>query len=172
MGEKIILMGYMGCGKSVISKALSEKLKIKAIDLDDFIAEQEGKNIPEIFKEKGEVYFRKKETLYLEHLLKNPEKIIVALGGGTPCFAGNMNLIKQKNCKSFYLKASAETLFERLKKEKNKRPLIKDIPEKDLKTFIKKHLWERDFFYNKAEYCIKIDGFSVAEIMKNEFFKL
>ena len=160
-------MGYMGCGKSLIARALSKKIHSKSVDLDDFIEQKEQKKISAIFKEKGEIYFRKKETFYLGQLLNTPEKIIIALGGGTPCFGENMNLItKQKDCKSFYLWAGVDTLFERLKKEKNKRPLIKNIPNEALKTFIKKHLWERDVFYRKAHHLIKTDNLSVESILK------
>ena len=76
---KIILMGYMGSGKSTLGKALANAKNIPFIDLDDYIAERENSSIPHIFKTKGEIYFRKKETEYLQELLQNPNDFVLAL---------------------------------------------------------------------------------------------
>ena len=164
-GKKIILIGYMGSGKSAISKVLSEKLQINHIDLDTFIEREEKDTIADIFRKKGEIYFRKKETIHLKTLVNAPERIIIALGGGTPCFGENMKTItKNTNCKSFYLKARPQTLFERLKTEKKQRPLIRDIATQELKAFISKHLFERIPFYQKANYHIEVDNVSIEKI--------
>ena len=74
---KIILMGYMGSGKSTLGKALANAKNIPFIDLDDYIAERENSSIPHIFKTKGEIYFRKKEAEYLQELLQNPNDLVI-----------------------------------------------------------------------------------------------
>lgn len=84
----IVLIGYMGCGKSSIGKSLAKKLRKKYLDLDDYIENREGKTVYDIFKNDGEIYFRKKETIYLKELIENRDNIIISLGGGTPCFSG------------------------------------------------------------------------------------
>ena len=171
MRKKITLIGYMGCGKSTIQRALAKETELPAMDLDAYIELREKQKISEIFKEKGSVYFRKKETHYLKELLENDHYPIVALGGGTPCFGENMALINEKSS-SFYLKASSELLFKRLLKGQKKRPLIADIPKDELENFIKKHLFEREVYYNQADFVINIDGKSkkmlVDAIIKNE----
>ncbi|WP_299437444.1 shikimate kinase [uncultured Aquimarina sp.] len=163
----IILLGYMGSGKSSIGRDLAFKLKMNCLDLDDYIETQEKKSINQIFQDKGEIYFRKKENLYLKEVLETKNNSIISLGGGTPCFAGNLELIKNnKSAKSVYLKTSLQELVNRLFLEKEKRPLIAHITSKDdLKDFIRKHLFERSFYYNQAEFVISTDDKTVEEIV-------
>ena len=160
----VVLTGYMGSGKSVTGKLLSEALESRFIDLDDYIAEQENMRIPELFRVKGEIWFRKKERFYLEAVLKSKVKTVIALGGGTPCYGENMERILSRTPHVFYLKASVATLIRRLEKEQHNRPLIKDIKKADLPDFIRKHLFERHYFYAKAPDTIAVDGLSPAEV--------
>ncbi len=160
---KIILLGYMGCGKSTVAKALQEAFDSKALDLDDYIIEKEGLSISEIFAAKGEIYFRKQENKYLIELLESKKSFILALGGGTPCYANNIEFIK-KEAKSFYLKGKIDTLFQRLRQENSSRPLISELNDEKLKEFIAKHLFERAPFYEQANHIISIDDKSVAAI--------
>ena len=120
---KIVLIGYMGSGKSAVARALSAKLKLNLIDLDSYIEAQEGLLISELFADKGALYFRKKERFYLQQLLDSEDSMLVSLGGGTPCFSGNMDLI-QNSATSIYLRTSVVTLCKRLLPEKSTRPLI------------------------------------------------
>ncbi len=154
---KITLLGYMGSGKSTVAEILGDKLGMDVIDLDDYISEREGLSIPEIFEAKGEIYFRKVENAYLLELLRSEDRFVLALGGGTPCYANNMDVILE-NSDSFYLKASIGTLSERLLKEKDHRPLISGLSEEQLSEFIAKHLFERRNFYEKAGRIVSIDG--------------
>lgn len=147
----------MGCGKSTVQNDLSIATKLTSIDLDAYIEFREKASITKIFKEKGSVYFRTKETAYLKELLENDYYPIIALGGGTPCFGENMQFINAHS-DSFYLKASSETLFKRLVKGRKKRPLIAEIPKEELQVFIQKHLFERQVYYNRAKTIIHIDG--------------
>ena len=153
MQNKIVLVGYMGTGKSAIGNELSKLLNIDFIDLDGYIATQEASEISTIFEEKGELYFRKKEKEALEQLLNSNRNFILATGGGTPCYYNSMKLISKKSI-SFFINTPLNILVERLTKDKSKRPLIKHLNNDDLMEFIAKHLFERNQFYQQANYAI------------------
>jgi len=155
----------MASGKSTISKILAKKLQISTIDLDDYIVEKEGLSINAIFKTKGEIYFRNQENKYLIELLDSNKSFVLALGGGTPCYANNIDLIK-KGANVFYLKANLNTLFERLSVEKANRPIISSLNDEKLKEFIAKHLFERAPFYEQAAHTINIDNKPVTDIVE------
>jgi shikimate kinase len=156
---KIFLSGYMGSGKSLISQHLSEKSQIPLVDLDDQISLIESQSISEIFESKGEIHFRKLESRILEDVLNQPASLIVSLGGGTPCYGINMELIKSfPNAKTVYLKASVGFLTERLFLEKDSRPLISHLTSKDdLEDFIRKHLFERGYYYNQSDIIVDVE---------------
>ena len=163
---KIILLGYMGSGKTTIGIQLASKLFLNFTDLDDFIEEKEQKSIKEIFKQKGEIYFRKIEHKYLKQFINENESYVLSLGGGTPCYAGNLDLIlKDKKSLSFYLRGSIPTLFKRLSENKFKRPLISDLSDDQLTEYLAKHLFERSLFYDKATHKISIDNKEIQEIV-------
>ncbi|MCL4137402.1 UNVERIFIED_CONTAM: hypothetical protein GTU68_026081 [Idotea baltica] len=111
---KIVLLGYMASGKSSIGKKLSKRLAMNFIDLDDYIIEKEKLSISEIFETKGEIYFRLIENRYLKEILQNNHNFILSLGGGTPCYANNMELINKENVTSIYLQGSVSTMVKRL----------------------------------------------------------
>ena len=162
--KKIVLMGYMGSGKSTVAKLLSEKLHIDLIDLDDYIEKKEQSAISDIFKNNGEIYFRKKEYFYLKQLLDSKTDMILSVGGGTPCYSGNIDLINM-SAKSLYLRSSVQSLYNRLLKEKDQRPLIAHIPDSELKEFIARHLFERTVFYEKAGIIIQTDDKTPQKIV-------
>ncbi|WP_336732181.1 shikimate kinase [Chryseobacterium sp. VD8] len=159
----ISLVGYMGSGKSHVSKILSEKLNFKLIDLDKEISKRNKMTIPEIFDKKGEIYFRKLERETLEEILASEKNVILSLGGGTPVYYNNMEIINH-NSKSVFLRASVATLAERLSKQKEKRPLIANIADENLAEFIAKHLFERNDFYNKAQISVITDNRTPEDI--------
>ncbi len=161
--RKIILLGYMGCGKSTIANKLSKITQIPFVDLDKRIEEKTNLTINQIFEAKGEIYFRKLERDVFIELLNSPEKIIIGLGGGTPCYANNHELLKGAYVTSIYLKASIETLFERLVFNKSKRPLIADKNDEEMKEFIAKHLFDRSFYYNQAQYKVIVDSKTIDQ---------
>lgn len=156
--RKIILLGYMGCGKSTIAKRLSNSTGITVVDLDNSIEERTQLTVKEIFEKKGEIYFRKLERDILIELLKAPETLIIALGGGAPCYSNNHELLVGENNISIYLKGSVDTLMNRLLANRSKRPIVADKTENELKEFIAKHLFERSFYYNQAKYIVSIDN--------------
>lgn len=170
----IILIGYMASGKSSIGKRLAKKLNYKLVDLDDYIEDKENMSVSKIFKKKGEVYFRKQESHYLKKLLKKDKNMILAVGGGTPCYSDNMKLIlESENVKSIYLKASLSTLANKLMEKKAKRPLIAHIETLEAMTeFIGKHLFERMPFYEQAEVHVSIDGKDKDEVTEEVAKKL
>ncbi|MBF8151303.1 AAA family ATPase [Winogradskyella sp. F6397] len=165
----IILIGYMGSGKSTLGKELATRLNSSFLDLDDYISEKESASIPELFKTKGEIYFRKKETEYLNELLNTSEDLVLALGGGTPCFGNNMDLLTgNTNLISFYLKLSIPLLVKRLFKERENRPLISHIStEAELLEFIGKHLFERIPYYSKSQFTLNTDNKTQQEILED-----
>ncbi len=167
----ISLVGYMGSGKSHISKILSEKINFKLIDLDKEISRRNKLTIPEIFEKKGEIYFRKIEREVLEEVLATEENIILSLGGGTPVYYNNMEIINH-NSKSIFLRTSINTLIERISKQKEKRPLIANISDENLPEFIAKHLFERNEFYSKAQFNIGTDSKEPEQIMNEIIEKL
>lgn len=170
----IVLIGYMASGKTSLGKKLAKKLDYSFIDLDDLIEEKENSSVLEIFKSKGEIYFRKQESFYLKELLEDDRNIILALGGGTPCYGNNMQDILNANLvRSIYLKASISTLAEKLIKKKAKRPLIAHIETNEaMAEFIGKHLFERLPFYNKAELNVTIDNKTKDEIVEDIVLEL
>lgn len=155
---KIVLVGYMGSGKSTLGRLLAKLLKIKFLDLDDCIENSEEKTIATIFKDKGEIYFRKKENEYLKKILNTESSFILSTGGGTPCYGSNMQDILKATENTFYMKVSIPELVRRLSSEKALRPLIKNFSEEELPEFIGKHLFERSFFYNMSKNKIAAEG--------------
>jgi len=163
--NKIILVGYMGSGKSEIGKLLSKHTNISFCDLDDLIENQLSKSINQIFSEDGEVFFRKKEHEIFVAKMNSEESFILSLGGGTPCYANNHLLLQSENVNSIYLKASIPTLVERLKLNTSNRPLLKDLSEEELYEYIAKHLFDRSFYYNQCKHIITVDEKSPLEIV-------
>lgn len=157
---KIFLTGYMGSGKSVVGKILAKKLNYKYVDLDDQIEVIQGISINDIFNEKGELYFRKLESQILDDILENNSDMVISLGGGTPCYGDNFDRIcKQKDTKTVYLKASIQTLTERLFPEKIQRPVIAHLETREaLEEFIRKHIFERAYYYSQSDNSVNVDG--------------
>ncbi|TNJ42423.1 shikimate kinase [Tamlana fucoidanivorans] len=170
----IVLIGYMASGKTSIGKKLKDKLNYNFIDLDDLIEEKEDMSVTNVFKTKGEVYFRKQEAYYLKEVLKSKEDIILSVGGGTPCYSNNMNtILEAPHVKSIYLKATIPTLAEKLLRKKAKRPLIAHIKTlEEMTEFIGKHLFERISFYNQAEIHVSIDGKEKDDIIEDILLEL
>ena len=153
----------MGCGKSTIATSLSKKISVNFVDLDAYIEKKVNLSISAIFEKHGEIKFRKMEHECFVELLNAPGDMIIGLGGGTPCYANNHELLNSENVVSIYLKASIDTLFKRLVVNKSNRPLIASKNDAEMKEFIAVHLFERSFFYNQAQYKVTVDNKTIEQ---------
>lgn len=153
----------MGSGKTTVGKQLSKELKLKFIDLDALIEEFTQKSIINIFKELGEIKFRKLEREILLGQLESNSEFVLAVGGGTPVYYDNMKQINDYTT-SVYLRSNPKFLAERLINEKSNRPLIMHLKDEDLPEFVAKHLFERRNYYEKANFTIDIQPKSTEEI--------
>lgn len=160
MNRNIALIGYMGVGKTTIGKALADQLDMQFKDLDELIELSEKRTIASIFSLYGEYYFRKKERLLLKSLTSSSNTLL-SLGGGTPCYFNNSELLKESYT-TIYLKASSHILEKRLRNESVQRPIL--YQKKDLKGFIENHLNERKKYYQQAKIIISVEDLSVEQI--------
>ena len=168
--NRIILIGYMGAGKTTIGKALSKELNIPFYDLDWYIESRMRKTVAQIFAEKGEEGFRMIEHNML-HEVAGFEDVIISCGGGTPCFFDNMDYLNQQG-QVVYLKASPEVLYKHLLMGKVERPLLKGKSPEELIVFIKEQLDKREPFYTKARYTLDVSLMDNYEKIKITITKL
>ncbi|WP_299582791.1 shikimate kinase [uncultured Sunxiuqinia sp.] len=160
---KVFLIGYMGCGKSTLGRKLSEQLNIPFVDLDKYIEEKYFKSIPQIFAEEGETAFRKKEQKALMEVA-DFDRVIVATGGGAPCFFDNMELMNQAGL-CVFLDVPTAALADRLSQSKTERPLIKGKSNEELLAFIENAMAVRRPFYEKAKCILKGDQILPEQII-------
>lgn len=160
----LILVGYMGSGKSVVGHHLADSLNFDYLDLDNYIEAKENRSVAELFKVNGELYFRKMEAIYLKEVLLK-DNMVISLGGGTPCYGNNMKEIVNSEAKSIYLRASVTTLTNRIFPERAHRPLVSHLNTiESMQEFVGKHLFERSAFYDQADSTINTDGKTVTQI--------
>jgi shikimate kinase len=151
----VFLTGFMGSGKTSMGKLLAEELNYPFIDLDKFIEERMLISIAKIFHHYGEYFFRKTESEYL-HEMANWKNLVVACGGGTPCYDKNLDWMKSTGL-TVYLKTTNEELYKRLAvpEQKNDRPLIASLTAPAMKTYIKETLKKRELYYNQADILLE-----------------
>ncbi len=152
--KRIILIGYMGSGKTTIGKALSKETGMMFYDLDWYIENRMRKSVSQIFAEKGEEGFRKIEHNML-HEVAEFEDVIISCGGGTPCFFDNIDYLNQQG-DVIYLKATPEVLYKHLLMAKVERPLLKNKTHEELIDYIQEHLKEREPYYTKAQHTLDV----------------
>jgi shikimate kinase len=155
MHKKIFLIGLMGSGKTYWKNRLSKKYEIRGYDLDYIIETFEEKTIVELFEEFTETGFREIEAAALRMFQQNAAYIL-STGGGTPCFHDNMDWMNQQGI-TIWLDVSNQLLTQRLMAEKEHRPLIKNLSDKEIANFINLQFWERLKYYEKATYRLQ-DG--------------
>lgn len=157
----VILIGFMGSGKTTVGFRLSYRLRKLVIDTDKEIEREEQRSIAEIFAKEGEAYFRDRETMCLQKLLRTVKEQIISVGGGLPLREENRKLLRELG-QVFYLQASAETIYERVKHDTT-RPLLQcDDPQGKIRTM----LAERDGYYrDAADVVINVDGKSFEQIL-------
>ena len=169
----IVLLGYMGCGKSTAGRLLAEQLQLPFVDLDEYLTNKYGGSIPNLFLNNDEIGFRKLEKIALNEILVNQEKSVLSLGGGTPCYADNMQSVLQATPHTFYLSPSVNMLCNRLFPARNQRPMISHLNnKKDLLEFISKHIFERKQFYEQANHPIYLRNESPEELVSQIIQKL
>ena len=152
--KRVILIGYMGAGKTTIGKALAQELGVTFYDLDWYISNRMRKTIAQIFEERGEDGFRQIERNML-HEVAEFEDVVISCGGGTPCFFDNIDYMNQQ-APVVYLKADPEVLCKHLAMSKNDRPLLRGKSQEELITFIREQLEKREPFYTKAAYSLDV----------------
>ncbi len=152
--QRIILIGYMGSGKTTVGKALSDNLKLPFYDLDWYIETRMHKTVKQIFDERGEEGFREIEHNML-HEVAEFENVIISCGGGTPCFFDNMDYINQQG-ETVYLKCTPEVLYNHLKMGRTVRPLLLNKTPDEVRAFIGEQLEKREAFYGKAKHIVDV----------------
>ncbi|MCD6347372.1 MAG: shikimate kinase [Bacteroidales bacterium] len=162
--SSLAIMGFMGSGKSTLGRELARVWDYEFIDLDHYLVTKTGLTIPRIFELSGESGFREKERKVLIEVLNNHDKTIIALGGGTPCYSDNMQIIKSHS-KTLYLKLSANELSTRLSHSPNPRPLIKGKTLPELNQYILNELTEREEYYNQADITIESDNIIIGDLL-------
>jgi len=124
--HRIMIVGFMGCGKTTVARALARRMGWEMIDLDSFITEREGRTPAEIIEEDGEPAFREIETHALRDALKMDDARVIALGGGAWTIEVNRALVAQHDCLSVWLDAQFELCWERITSSGDTRPLAPD----------------------------------------------
>lgn len=151
---RIILLGYMGAGKTTVGKALAKALNLQFYDLDWYIENRMHMTVKQIFDERGEGGFRKIEHNML-HEVAEFEDVVISCGGGTPCFFDNIDYMNQQG-ETVYLKATPDVLYGHLKMGRTVRPLLLNKTPDEVKDFVSRQLAEREPFYTKAKHVIDV----------------
>lgn len=158
----------MGCGKTHWGRLLGQKLNIPFFDLDEKIAEHEGKTIHQIFDTDGEEYFRLLEKDVLHMISESHDSFVMATGGGTPCFYNNIDYLKKQGIIA-WINCSTECLYNRLVKEKAQRPVISRMSDSELRSFIVKKYSGRKIFYQQANVILPEESITLEKLV-NEIF--
>ena len=148
--KPVFLIGYMGCGKTTLGEELARQMGVPFIDLDQYIENEQRLTVVEIFARDGEERFRQLETAALRQVAAI-DGAIIACGGGTPCHAGNMELMNQAGI-TVWLTTSSERITARLllPDQKAKRPKFKDLPDDAVLPLVKQELEARAPYYSQA----------------------
>ena len=162
---RIILIGYMGAGKTTIGKVLARTMGQEFYDLDNYIEDRFHQKIPDIFAEKGEEGFREMERKML-HEVAEFEDVIISCGGGTPCFFDNMDYMNACG-ETIFLDAAPSVLKEHLHMGKTVRPLIQGKTDEELIAYIEDSLQKRLPFYQKAKHVLTIETIHTQEQIQN-----
>ncbi|MCR4705829.1 MAG: shikimate kinase [Lachnospiraceae bacterium] len=160
--HNIILIGFMGCGKSTVGVKLSYHLRLPFLDTDKLCEQKMGKTIRETFEQDGESFFRETETEVLRSLSDGKNANIIATGGGLPLRDINRNILKDVGT-VFYLRATPETIFDRIGQDTKRPLLLCEDPKKRIESLLK----ERDPIYMEAaDHVIDVDGKDFRRIIR------
>jgi shikimate kinase len=164
MKDLIFLMGMPGSGKSTFGKKLAAKLDYLFLDLDEYIENKTQKTVSELFSEKGEPFFRELETLYLTEIIGQKNKLVLSLGGGTPCYNNNIELIKQSGT-SIYLDAPVKLLADRIMSSENVRPMFKHLTKDETLIKLEELKKNRELFYQQSAYKFNVVDLTINEVI-------
>jgi len=153
--HRIIIIGYMGAGKTTVGKALAKDLGLDFYDLDWYIESRMRKTVPQIFAERGESGFREIERRML-HEVAEFENVVLSCGGGTPCFFDNMEYLNQQG-DTIFLDAAPEVLQKHLRMGKTVRPLLKNKTPEEIMEFIQAQLEVRRPYYSLSRYTLNVN---------------
>lgn len=160
--KNIILIGFMGAGKTTVGKLLARERQMQFVDTDERIEEEQGRSIPEIFSGEGEPYFRDLETALLRRMQEDTERCVISVGGGMPVREENRKLLRALGC-VIYLSATKETILERVKND-GSRPMLSGG---DLKERVERLMRERETLYRQAAHIeVRTDGRSVRHVIQ------
>ena len=164
---KVYLIGFMGSGKTYWGRQLSKRLTLPFFDLDEQITEAEGKSINEVFEQHGEEYFRLREKDILHLLTESHDSFIMACGGGPPCHFYNIEYLNRSGM-TILNNTPIPLLSERVLKEKEHRPLLKDLSDEQVKNFISKKFADRRLYYEQASLTVD-ENMSLEHFIENIF---
>jgi len=165
---KIFLIGFMGSGKTHWGRLLSQKLGIPFFDMDAQVVSHEGKTIVDIFAENGEEYFRFLEKDVLHIITESHESFVMACGGGSPCYFNSIEYMNNSGS-TVWINTPVEIIFERLKKERKLRPLIKELSDEQLKAYINKKFADRKIYYDQAAIIIDEEPLELDKLIEKIF---
>lgn len=160
------LTGYMGCGKSSIGRETAKRTGYGFVDTDREVEKMHGRTVAEIFAGEGEEAFRALEREVLHKIAAEEENVIVATGGGTPCYGDNMEMMNTTG-KTVYLKLSPEKLVQRLKPGQTHRPKLSGMDRAQMLEYIGLHLPQREGVYLCSSMIIGCDTLSDDSICRH-----
>lgn len=153
--QPIFLIGYMGCGKTTLARSVARATTLDVIDLDAYIEGRFHRTISDIFAAEGEARFRDIEQRML-HEVADFEDVLIACGGGTPCFADNMAYMNARGT-TVWLDATVGRMHERLIKGRRKRPLLANLTDEQIRATIEEGMAKRTPFYSQAKIVFPAD---------------
>lgn len=161
---RIFLVGFMGSGKTTVGRPLAAALGLRFVDADAHLVEAQRKTVAELFETLGEAGFRALEREVLGELATR-DGLVVATGGGAPCFGGNMAAMNRAGT-TIYLRVSPEGLAARLKNGRERRPLLRGKSDTELLAYIRTTLAARAEYYEQARITVDCDGYSDRQIVE------
>ena len=165
---RIYLIGFMGSGKTHWGRLLSQKLSLPFFDLDEQVEGHAGKSIVEIFNKDGEEHFRLMEKEVLHIITESHDSFIMACGGGSPCYFNNIEYMNQSGT-TVWINTALDVLHDRLIKEKEQRPLIRELSADQLKNFIGKKFADRRIYYEQADVAVEDEPVDIDQLVEKIF---